>query len=57
MNEKQAIQELKKVREYYCMKRKEYDDVITWLEGRMKRSKNKRKKRRIEPKSLTDVDK
>ena len=41
MNEEKAIAELKKVREYYCMNRKGYDDVIKWLEGRIKRRPKK----------------
>ena len=37
MNEEKAIHELKKVREYYSLKRRGYNDVIKWLEGRIKR--------------------
>lgn len=33
MNELEAIYELKKVREYYNMHRKGYDEVIAWLEN------------------------
>lgn len=39
MNEKKAIEILKKARDYYSMKRKEYDAVIKWLEGRERRKK------------------
>ena len=41
MNEERAIAELKKVREYYRLKRQGYDDVIKWLEGRIKRRSKK----------------
>ena len=41
MSEKKALAELKKVREYYSLKRQGYDDVIKWLEGRIKRRKKK----------------
>ena len=44
MREKEAIEILKKVREYYSMNRKGYDAVIKWLEGREQRAKAKRKK-------------
>lgn len=37
MNEKRAIEILKKARDYYSMKRSGYDAVIKWLEGRVKR--------------------
>ena len=37
MNEEKALAELMKVREYYGMNRKRYNDVIKWLEGRIKR--------------------
>ena len=37
MTEEKALTELKKVREYYSLKRQGYDDVIRWLEGRIKR--------------------
>jgi hypothetical protein len=41
MNEEEAIEILKKVREYYGLKRQGYDRVIKWLEGRIKRRKKK----------------
>ena len=44
MNEKEAIEILKKVRDYYNMNRAGYDNVIKWLEGRVKRNKAKEKK-------------
>jgi len=44
VNEKQAIEILIKAKEYYNMKRKGYDDVIKWLEGRERRKKKKREK-------------
>ena len=37
MNEERAIEILKKVKVYYNMNREGYDDVIKWLEGRIKR--------------------
>ena len=40
-SEKRAVEELKKVREYYSLKRRGYDDVIKWLEGRIKRRRDK----------------
>lgn len=39
MREEEAIEILKKAREYYNMKRQGYDKVIKWLEGRVKREK------------------
>lgn len=39
MTEARAIVILKKVREYYSMNREGYNDVIKWLEGRIKRRK------------------
>lgn len=44
VNERQAIEILLKVKEYYGLKRKGYDDVIKWLEGKEKRKKKKAKK-------------
>ena len=41
MNERKAIEILKKTREYYNMHRQDYDKVIKWLEGRLKRSRKK----------------
>ena len=41
MTEERALEILKKVREYYGMKRKGYNDVIKWLEGRVKRRPKK----------------
>ena len=41
MTEEKAIVELKKVREYYSMNRQGYNDVIEWLEGRIKRRAKK----------------
>ena len=46
MNEEKAIVELKKVKEYYRMKRQGYDDIIKWLEGRIKRKKARKRQRR-----------
>ena len=43
MNEKKAIEILKNVRDFYSLKRKGYDDVIKWLEGRERRKKRKKK--------------
>ena len=43
MNEEEAIEILLKVKEYYSLKRTEYDNVIKWLEGRIKRRKKKQK--------------
>jgi len=41
MTEEKAIEILTKAKVYYNMKRQGYDDVIKWLEGRIKRrSKN-----------------
>ena len=37
MTEEKALAELMKVREYYGMNRKGYNDVIAWLEGKIKR--------------------
>jgi Lhr-like helicase len=39
MNEEKAVEILKKAKDYYGMKRKDYDAVIKWLEGRIKRKK------------------
>ena len=39
MKEKEAIEILLKAKYYYNMKRKGYDDVIKWLEGRERRKK------------------
>lgn len=39
MTEEKAVVILMKVREYYSLKRQGYDDVIKWLEGRIKRRK------------------
>ncbi len=41
MNEERAIEILKKVKVYYNMNREGYDDVIKWLEGRIKRRPKK----------------
>ena len=41
MTEEKAVVVLKKVREYYSMNRKEYNSVIKWLEGRIKRRQKK----------------
>ena len=37
MTDEKALAELLKVREYYSMNRQGYDNVIKWLEGRIKR--------------------
>ncbi len=39
MTEERAIEILKYVREYYSVYRQGYNDVIKWLEGRIKRRK------------------
>jgi len=41
MNEKKAIAILKDRKDYYNMHHKEYDAVIKWLEGRVRRKKKK----------------
>ncbi len=41
MTDEKALAELLKVREYYSMNRIGYNDVIKWLDGRIKRRSNK----------------
>jgi Lhr-like helicase len=41
VREEEAIEILKKAKVYYNMKREGYDNVIKWLEGRVKRKKKK----------------
>ena len=41
MNEGKAIRILKDRKEYYNMHHRGYDNVIKWLEGRLKRRKKK----------------
>ena len=41
MTDEKALSELLKVREYYSMNRIGYNDVIKWLEGRIKRRSKK----------------
>lgn len=41
MREEEAIEILLKVKDYYNLKRTGYDNVIKWLEGRIKRRAKK----------------
>ena len=56
MKEAEAIEILKKVRWYYCFKRKPYDKVIKWLEGREIRKKGKSGINKLEKSIVNDFN-